>query len=342
MKLFNDLKWKLYDVNVAIHQKMHKQPKGLGKASTRRRNNLIFYISMMALPIIQFVIMWGFTNVNTIILAFKRFDVETGEYYFYGFNNFLQVIKDFTGDHSAVAKYAVVNSVIVYAVNLLIVTPLGLLFSYYIYKKFKGGRVFRTILYIPSIVSSVVMVTIFTYFVENFIPQMMHQLTGRPLELGLLSNPETTFQTLLVYSVFFSFGSTTMIYSSSMSNINQSLVEAAMLDGCGLMQEFLTITIPLCFNIIKLNLATSVTGFFTNTLSLHTFYGLAADESLYTIGYFIQKETLSGASNYPYLSAYGLLMGLVVTPLVFGLKAILDKFDPYMEKTIYGKGRAKK
>ena len=57
-----------------------------------------------------------------------------------------------------------------------------------------------------------------------------------------------------------------------------------------------------------------------------------------TLGYYTYKEILvGGPSRYPYLSAYGLMMTLVITPIVLGMKKFLDRFDPYMRVSMVRK-----
>ena len=118
---------------------------------SRKVKNLIFYICMMALPIIQLGIMYFGVNINSILLAFKTFDYDNARYVYSGFDNFVQVWKDFT-QSELIVRYALPNALIVFALHLFVTTPLGLIFSFYVYKKFPFSKTFRVILYLPSII----------------------------------------------------------------------------------------------------------------------------------------------------------------------------------------------
>ena len=61
------------------------------KSKIFKNKKLIFYIAMMALPVIQFSIMYIAVNFNSILLAFKEYDHTTGQYFFTGFQNFTKV-----------------------------------------------------------------------------------------------------------------------------------------------------------------------------------------------------------------------------------------------------------
>lgn len=308
---------------------------------TREKRNLIFYICIATVPILQFVVMWGIVNINTLRLAFMTWDTELGEYVWAGFDNFKSVISDFLGTNttgnSIITPYALGNSVKAYLISLVVNTPLCFMFAFYVYKKLRMSKVFQVVLYLPCIVSAIVMTTIYLYFVEEFIPESVPSLGGE----GLLSNPETAFVTLIIFSLFYGFGNTAMIYISTMESINPSVIEAAKMDGCNSFQEFVYICFPLCFNIIKLNLTTGLMAILGNDLHLYAFFGGGADERIHTIGYCLTVATLHKGKSYPYLAAYSLLVMIFITPIIMRVKKMFDRMDPLVDQE-YAMKRKKK
>ena len=308
--------------------KRHKGDKFLN----RKRSSMLFYILIMLLPIVQFVLMYICVNINSIFLAFKEYTTE-GTYIWLEqpFQNFQEVFKDITD--SKTFGYALENSLILCVCTLLINIPLSLFFSYYIFKGFPGNKFYRIVLYLPNIVSSIVMVTIFNYIFENAIPELSVLLFGGKEPNGLISDPNTSLACLIAFNVLFSFGSITMVFSSSMSSINTSVIEAATLDGCDRLQEFIYVIFPLTFNVIKLQLIAALVGIFTNQLNLYAFFDVYADPSLYTIGYYLYRGTLSsGPSGYPYYAAMGVVLTFVAVPIILGIRQLFDRFDPYTDK----------
>ena len=72
--------------------------------------DLLFYLSLIALPLIQFVIFYVVVNANSIALAFKHYEYIDGQYVVSNayFENFAQVFKDlFTSEE---LKYCLRNS----------------------------------------------------------------------------------------------------------------------------------------------------------------------------------------------------------------------------------------
>jgi ABC-type sugar transport system permease subunit len=64
------------------------------KNNIGKRNKLLFYIAVMALPCLQFVIFWVFVNINSILLAFRDYNPDLNTFSFCGFDNFKAVISD--------------------------------------------------------------------------------------------------------------------------------------------------------------------------------------------------------------------------------------------------------
>ena len=112
-----------------------------------QRGKLILYISIMALPVLQFILFYILVNANSILLSFKKFDVVDGAYVqvFVGFENISRVISDLFTTESFLNM--IKNSLLFYGVSIIGGTVLSLAFSYYIYKKGFASNFFKTMLF---------------------------------------------------------------------------------------------------------------------------------------------------------------------------------------------------
>ena len=298
----------------------------------KKYKDLIFYILLIAIPLAQFCIFYIYVNFNSVLLAFKRFDYDTGLYRYVGVENFARVFRDFAS--SELVSASVKNSLIAYAVGLLFGTGLALLFSYYIYKKSFGQKFFQVMLFLPSIVSSVAMVMMFKYFTDLALPEVINKIFPGSEFIGFLSEENTRFGTLLFFCIWAGFGSNVLLYVGAMNGINDSIVEAAHLDGCGTMREFISITFPMIFPTFTTLFIVNIAGIATNQINAYLFYGLDVPPNCYTLGFYMFKDLVTGTaglSEYPYLSAMGLVMTVVVTPIVLVVRKLLIKFGPSAE-----------
>ncbi len=296
------------------------------RKSKLNKGDLIFYCCMLAFPVIQFVLFYIATKSNAILYAFQRFDIVTGtstwtlEYLVKSFN---MIVSD-----SAMLN-TLKMSFLSYAVVTFIGTPLGLLFSFYISKKLPGHGLFRVLLFVPSIISAIVLVVIFQYFVDRAIPSFVNLIFGTQMK-GLLENVDTRYWTVMFYNLWIGFGVSVLMYSDAISAISPDVVEASHIDGVNALQEFWYITLPGVFPTLTTFMVTSVAGIFTNQFNLFTFYGGNAPEGLITYGYYFFSKTQAAESiaEYPMLSAMGLWITLVCVPLTFIVKWAMEKFGP--------------
>ena len=293
----------------------------------KRRNlgDLIFYILMIAIPVANIIVFYFGVNFNSIILSFQEWNSTTESYDIIGFENFKWVwlmLKD------ASFLQSLKNSLIAYVFGYGISETLCILISFFMYKKFFGGRVFRVILFLPSIVSAIAMTIMFKYFVERFIPETAKILFDVQIS-GLLSNQNTVFPTLIFYGIWTGLGSGILIYTGTMNSINESLSEYARLDGMNDLQELIYIVIPSIWPTFVTFFVANFSGVLSNQLNLYNFYNQGASSRLWTTGYYMYRETLvAGKSQYPTLSAMGLTFTIVMAPATLFVRWLMLKFGP--------------
>lgn len=291
-----------------------------------RRKKLVFYLSIVTLPMIQYLIFYVGVNINSILMAFQSYDAMTGKYFFDGMVNFERIFREFGKDGQLLTAF--LNSVKYYGITLLVMC-MSLFFAYYVAKKKPFSGVFRVVAYMPHIISNVTMVLIFKYFAEDAYPALVEIFTGKDDVWGLLTNPETLQATVIAFCVLCGFGTQMMMFSNAMSAIDTSVSEAALLDGVTPFKEFLLIDLPIIFPTISTFIIVGIAGIFTNQMSLFSFFGRGADPSVWTLGYYLYRG-IKGAEpgQYPYLAALGILFTVVVVPVTFLARRLLNKADP--------------
>lgn len=288
--------------------------------------NLMFYSILMAFPVIQFLVFYVGVNMNSILMAFQRIDVKN-DAVTWTLSTIKTAFQSMTGSPELISVLVV--SVISWLLLTVIGTSLGLFFSYYIYKKLPLSGAFRVILFLPSIMSAIVMATIFQFFVERAIPAIAMQFFDMKM-MGLLENPETRFTSIMVYNILMGFGANVLMYTNSMSGVSQEMVEASELDGATTFQEFWYVTMPSIYPTLTMFMITGVALIFTNQLNLFSFYGVNAPGAVQTYGYYFYAKTQSAQSiaEYPILSAMGILMTVVAVPLTMFVKWAMEKHGP--------------
>ncbi len=298
------------------------------KMQSYRKEQLIFYIAIAILPVIQFCVFYVYSKVQSILLAFQEYSYSKGslgmQISFAGFDNFKKAF-EIIGENWFMIK----NSLIMYACDLIVGMGLSLIFSYYLTKKYTGSGLFKVFLFMPQIVSGVVFGILFRYIVNDIYVLLFEE------QLGLLENEKTQFVTVLFYNIWIGFGTRVLITSSAMSNIDVSITEAAKLDGCTPLREFFSITFPLIFPTFSTLIVLGLVGIFTNQRSLYTLLQMNATTAA-NFGWYFYYMSLradvivnnSAYINYSQLSALGLIFSVIVYILVTVTRKAMDKYGP--------------
>ncbi len=292
----------------------------------RKQKKMIFYIAILAYPVLQTLIFYFYTNFNSILLAFQKHEIKEGIYSvsFAKFDNFVVAFNLFKD-----RLFMVKNSLILYALNLMVGMSLALIFSFYIYKKYRGAKIFQFVLFAPQLISGVVFALLFKYIVTDVYMKVFNQ------QLGLLNNLDTRFGTVLFYNLWIGFGSNVVLFSGSMSGIDDSIVEAAQIDGANIVQEFIHVTIPMIFPTFVSFVVIGMVGVFTNQMGLFVLFGNHGMD-IGTLGYYLYVEAnlsdvispSTGRASYSELAALGLILTAIIAPIVITTKNLLTKYGP--------------
>ena len=143
--------------------------KNIKGKSSKKRGQIIFATVMLFVPIVQFILFYICVNFNSVLMAFQKYTRTSMGWKtsFAGFENFESILKKIFVTQTTVFGPAFLNSFLMCFLNLTVKTGLALLFSFYICKRFFLHKTCRTLLYLPNIISSVVLVVIFKYFIDD-------------------------------------------------------------------------------------------------------------------------------------------------------------------------------
>ncbi len=298
------------------------------KKGKMKKESIIFLCCILAFPILHKAIFYFGTNIRSVMLTFQTYDANTKSYEFVGFKNIIDFISDI--GNSIVVKTAMLNTLKLYALETFVSIPISLLCSYFVVKKVPFAGFFKVLFFLPGIMSSVVMVLMFMYFVEYAIPEIWMNLFSVELPLLLQKEPYA-FRMMMVFSLWFGFASGIIMYVGAMTKTSDGIEDAAQIDGATIMQEFFHITLPCIYPTLCVFLVTSFVTIFSGSGAVFTFYADNAPQSVYTMGYFLFTKVIGTNGSpelYPYAAAGGFLITIIAAPLTFLLKFLLEKFGP--------------
>lgn len=111
----------------------------------------------------------------------------------------------------------------------------------------KGKGFFRLAIYLPRIIPGIALYIIWRWIFDPSPVGLMNQvvgLFGADPNYQWLLDSNMVIPSLVLMSTWANFGGTAILYIAALSTINPDLYEAAELDGAGLWQRIINVTIP--------------------------------------------------------------------------------------------------
>ncbi|SEA26587.1 multiple sugar transport system permease protein [Lachnospiraceae bacterium NK3A20] len=205
-------------------------------------------------------------------------------------------------------------------------TPLRLIFAMIValllFRSTKMTGVYRAMYYLPSMIGGSVAVAILwkrMFAVDGTVNILLDKVGIRGLAwLGL---PSTAIWTLIILAVW-QFGSSMLIFLSSLKQIPARLYEAASIDGSNKWQQFWKITLPLMTPTIFFNLVMQlINGFLAFTQCYIITQGKPLDSTLFYTVYMYQQSFEFSSTGYGAAMAWIMLaIVALITWILFATK----------------------
>jgi multiple sugar transport system permease protein len=207
-----------------------------GPSKRRARAGRLFVAPNLAAVVVFMLFPLGFS----LYMSLHNWDLFTPAK-FAGLSNYRDL---FTED--PLFSIAMRNTV-VYVVGTVVPTVLiSLAVAGVLNRKIKGISIFRTIIFLPLAVSSVVIAVVwqFVFNTNNGLLNIVLGWVGIS-PIPWLVDPKWAMTSLCMVSIWRSVPFATVILLAAMQGVPENLYEAARLDGAGEVRQFVSITVPL-------------------------------------------------------------------------------------------------
>lgn len=189
---------------------------------------------------------------------------------------------------------------------------------------------YRAAYYLPSIIGGSVAVSILwkrMFAIDGTVNTILG-LVGLPSNTAWLGKPDTAIWTLIILAVW-QFGSSMLIFLSSLKQIPHTLYEAADVDGANAFTQFFRITLPLLTPTIFFNLVMQmINGFLAFTQCYIITQGKPMNSTLFYTVYMYQQ------SFEYYHAGYGAALAwvmLLIIAVITGVLFLTKRFWVYEE-----------
>ncbi|MBR2374824.1 MAG: sugar ABC transporter permease [Clostridia bacterium] len=293
------------------------------KIKINKQNKMaIGFTALMLLPaILHFCIFYIYINSQSFLLAIRDD---------YGFTmKYLKMFFNQLGTSGSDITLALKNTMIFFVIGNFFMFPLALLFSYLLYKKIAGYKYFRIVFFLPSIISAVVMVTLYKNIINGPISELWMDFTGKNYMPLFLDSSEYALKFILLYQLWLGLAGNMIIYSGTMNRIPMEVIESAKIDGIGFWGELFHMVIPLIWPTLSTMLLLSFVNIFGASGPILLF--TQGEYETTTIAYWIFEQSTSLNPDYNYAAAAGLVFTVVQLPIVFLVRYVNRKLDSGVE-----------
>lgn len=176
---------------------------------------------------------------------------------FIGFQNFVEFFKDER------AKKDVATTVLFALGSAPLLNLFGFVYALVLDRSFKGKSVVRAIIYLPAVISPLIMGYVWYFILQpdrGFLYHVLQNLNLGVLSGNWLGNPKSALIVLILINVWQFVGMTMIIYLAGLQSIPKELYEACEIDGAGYAKSLWYITIPMLVQSIKINVVTNIIG----------------------------------------------------------------------------------
>lgn len=294
-------------------------------------------LTLLALPTTIWYILFCYLPMFGVVIAFVNFRLTPGAGFltslfkseFVGFGNFEYFFK--LNDFPQILRNTVLYNLFFIVLDIVLPVTLAIMISN-IYSK-RASKVYQTLMFMPHFMSWVVA----SYFVYAFL------VTDKGLANSVVrffggtnidwyQSPKYWPFILTILHIWKGIGYSMVVYLATITGIDTSLYEAAVLDGASKWQQAKYITVPMLQSMIILMFIRAVGGIFSSDFGLFYQATRGAQQPLTpivaTFDVKIYQMLTNGKINVGKTSAASMFQSVIGCAMILTANAVVRKVDP--------------
>lgn len=241
---------------------------------------------------------------------------------FVGIQNFRLLIKD------PLFTTAIQNNLKLF-LTVPILTICSLVLATILFNRIRGWELYRSLIFIPYILSISVVGIIFSYILQynGIINTALRNIGLAQWALDWLGNPDLAMGTIAVVVIWKQLGFGVILFLARMQSIDVELYEAATIDGANAFQRLMKITIPQAKAIIEFYVITTLIEMLSWMFSyVYVMTAGGPGSSTYVLEFLLYKKAFGGG-NYNIAQAVGVIVLLIAAIIIIVQQILAQKED---------------
>jgi multiple sugar transport system permease protein len=217
--------------------------RGRRRYSLLTRRDKLTIAAMVGVPAFVHIVLIWLPTVGSIVLSFTSWNGIGGldRIRWIGLKNYENLINIYQPFWPAVQ-----HNVIWLATFLLIATPLGMLLAVILDQNIRGSRIYQSVLYMPVVLSLAIVGFIWELIYspgQGFINNVLG-IAHTPQQIDWLGTKGLNLAAVLVAASWRHVGYIMVLYLAGLKSVDNTLREAAAIDGANARQTFFRVVFP--------------------------------------------------------------------------------------------------
>ena len=220
-----------------------------------KKSRLPMIIIFLFPAVFLYGLIFFYPTVKTIVMSFFKMSsisAKMSEWSFAGLSNYNNLL------NSQLFIQSLKNIFFIWLIGGVIIFFFSILFAVILTSGVKLKYFFRSIIYLPNVVSAVAMATMWIHYVYNskygLLKSIFSLLHLDELAAMQWTSPNNIFMALVIAYSFGMVGYFMLIFMAGIERIPSDFYEAATIDGANIFQQFFYITLPLLTDVIRTNI----------------------------------------------------------------------------------------
>jgi raffinose/stachyose/melibiose transport system permease protein len=279
----------------------------------KQQESSLWWMYLPALFAVSFFILYPF--LNGLKISFTNWNGFSQTYDYVGFSQYVRMLQD-------PDTWLIVKNTLLYGLgSTFFQNIIGLLYALLLNQSIRMRSITRTIIYLPVIISPLIMGYIWYFFFSFQGGALNDALVFLGLDkINALADPAINIWIIVFVNTYQFVGVAMIIYLAGLQSISKDFYEAAQIDGASSLQQFKNITLPLLMPSITINMVLNIIGglkLFDVIVALTNGGPGNASQSMSTFMY----DLYFNRQDAVYAATQGILMALII--LVISLAALM-------------------
>jgi raffinose/stachyose/melibiose transport system permease protein len=293
--------------------------------TSKKEERLAYVVLVVPAALIYFSVM-AFPTVFSVILSLTNYNggkiFGNPKVSFAGIASYIEIFTNPNGYFYLALK----NNLLIVVMSVFGQIPLGFILAYILSRRLvRGTDFFQTMIYLPNVISPVIIGILFKsfYLNSNSVYMEIVHFFNPAAEFIMNNHPMAP---VLIVMLWMYTGMYVIIFLANIQRIDTSIIEAARIDGAGERQILSYIILPALSGVIVTCAILAISGSLKSFDLIYVMTAGGPANQTNVLSLYMYKMAFQGAVNYPLANAISTVMVVISFMLIALTRAVEKRF----------------